>query len=65
MPDSFDLTNEKVMKYIAGRTPGRVQLFDEHGEKIGKKMIAFDNIGSFVEVICKQWRKMFLKKTKK
>jgi hypothetical protein len=63
IPYESEMKDEKTTKYYMGRQPGRLQLHDERGNKIGDKMIAFDNLGQMVDKISKQWRKMF--KTRK
>jgi len=59
VPDKSELTNEKRAKYWVNKQPGRLQLYDEKGNKIGNKMIAFDTMGNFLNLISKQLKKMF------
>lgn len=64
VPDKEDLEDKGCMKYFLGRHPGRIQLYDDKGNKIGGKMKAFDTLGKMTEILTKQWRKMWLERFK-
>lgn len=40
-----------TLRYHAGRTPGRIIIYDEFGKRPDSKAIAFDNIGDMLAVI--------------
>lgn len=61
LPTKNDLNNIKSMKYYSKVQVGRVQLFDEFGEKELGKMVAFDNYGQLIDTIAKQYKKLYKK----
>ncbi len=66
VPDAEDINDSKTMKYwMTHSNPGRIQFFDEHGNKVGSKMKAFDNLGQMLYFICEGikifWKSRFKK----
>jgi len=61
LPKKKDLDSVKSLKYYSKVQVGRVQLFDEFGEKEFGKMIAFDNYGQLIDAIAKQYKKLYKK----
>lgn len=52
------------LRYFASRTPGRIFVYDEFGNKINERAFAFDNWGDAVSFVEKIRRKIFYKRTK-
>lgn len=54
----------KELRYYASRTPGRLIVYDEFGNKTNVKDYAFDNMGEVIAYIEKVRRKLVYKRTK-
>ena len=61
LPTKEDLNKAKELRYYSKVQVGRVQLYDEYGEKTSGKMIAFDNYGQLIDSIAKQYKKLYKK----
>jgi hypothetical protein len=61
LPKKEDLDDPKKLRYYSMVQVGRVQLYDEYGEKTSGKMIAFDNYGQLIDGIAKQYKKLYKK----
>ena len=59
VPDKEAIDNSKDAKYWIGKQPGRIQFFDEKGQKIGGKMEAFVSLADMANRVNKQWNKMW------
>ncbi len=54
-----------ALRYYASRTPGRIILYDEFGNKLFEKAKAFDNLGDMLAVIERYRRKLVYKRIKR
>ena len=64
VPDRADSGDEKAFNYWLGRIPGRVQLFDENGERIQGKLKAFTNLGELSNILSRGVRTMWRRRPK-
>lgn len=55
--------DRKELRYLASRTPGRIKVFDEFGNKIGAKDYAFDNLGDAINYVEQIRKKLVYKRT--
>jgi hypothetical protein len=63
LPDENSQFND--LRYYSARTPGRLIIYDEHGERPKNKAIAFDRIGDMISHIEKEKIKRTYKKVKR
>ena len=63
IPDEKSTKND--LRYHAARTPGRLILFDEFGDKQQGKAIAFENTGAMLNHIEKARQKLIYKRVKR
>lgn len=54
----------KVLRYYAARTPGRIVIYDEYGNKIGNKAFGFENLFEAMVIVEKERKKLVNKRTK-
>jgi hypothetical protein len=59
LPKKEDLDDVKALRYYSKVQVGRVQLYDEYGDKTSGKMIAFDNYGQLIDALAKQYKKLY------
>lgn len=64
VPDKTETVNQRDFGYWLGRMPGRIRLFDENGERVIGKAIAFQDLGSLNNILFKQVRNMWKKRPK-
>jgi len=62
LPD--DTADYNTLRYYSGRTPGRLIVFDEFGNKPAGKALAFDNLGDMIAHIEKIKQKRINKRVK-
>jgi len=60
VPDQTD--DYKSLRYYASKTTGRIEIFDEGNKPSGKKMEAFDNVGTMLDLIMTEYKKRALKR---
>ena len=65
VPNKIDINDKGAMKYFVGKMPGRIQLFDDDGKKVGGKMKAFITLGQLVNIINNQFLTMWRNRFKK
>ena len=59
VPLANELSDPKEIKRrLIENNTGRIQLFDEFGNKVGNKMLAFSNLGDMLQIICTAYKKM-------
>ena len=63
LPD--DKADYNNLRYYAARTPGRLIIFNEFGDKPKGKAIAFDDLGSMLAHIEKVKQKRIYKRVKR
>jgi len=63
MPDETSDWND--LRYLASRTPGRIKCFDEHGNKIGSRDHAFDNLADAINYVEHIRSKLVYKRVKR
>ena len=65
VPNKEDIDDNGIMKYWVGKHPGRIQFFDEDGEKVSGNMKTFNSIGDLSNKICiaffGMWKSRFKK----
>lgn len=65
LPNDEDLKdNDKARKYMANLGMGRMDLFDDDGNKINDRMIAFSSVGDSAKKESDQFSKMVHKRLK-
>jgi hypothetical protein len=58
IPEKEDLGNKlKVRNYLSSLGMGRIQFFDEQGQKKSGKMNAFASFGQMLAMVCNEFSK--------
>jgi hypothetical protein len=63
LPEKSAKFNE--LRYLSGRTPGRITVFDEQNNKPSGKAFAFENLGQMIDKIEKEKQKRIYRRVKR
>lgn len=55
----------KVLRYYAAKTPGRLIIYDEYGQRPTGKALAFDELGQMISFIEKAKKKLVYKRVRR